>query len=219
MKHVRVSVTADGREAELHPMYDVMANAPFVDYATAMQWNVSEDELGILHYVEGNVEAYREVLEETPEVIEFHLTEADGGSFYAFVYDELTPAVRAMFDTLDRGSMLVVPPIEYPGDGTVTLRLFGRSAAIQAALDGVPDPVDVTVEEITGKMVTPRAVETLLADRQREAVETAHALGYYDVPRSASHEDVAEAINCAPSTANEHLRKAESTLLGAMLSK
>lgn len=60
---------------------------------------------------------------------------------------------------------------------------------------------------------TPEVSGATLSDRQREAVEAGLALGYYEVPREASHEDVAEAIDCAPSTAAEHRRKAEAKLL------
>lgn len=31
MKHVRLELTADGSESEIHPMYDLLANASFVD--------------------------------------------------------------------------------------------------------------------------------------------------------------------------------------------
>ncbi|MBX0287507.1 helix-turn-helix domain-containing protein [Halomicroarcula sp. F28] len=58
---------------------------------------------------------------------------------------------------------------------------------------------------------------SLLSDRQQEAIQTALELGYYEIPRAVSHEDVADHIGCAPSTAAEHLRKAESTLLGSLL--
>mgnify|MGYP002276742734 CR=1 FL=1 len=56
-----------------------------------------------------------------------------------------------------------------------------------------------------------------LTDRQREAVEAGLDLGYYDVPRTTDHEAVADALGCAPSTAAEHLRKAESKLLRAVV--
>jgi predicted DNA binding protein len=59
--------------------------------------------------------------------------------------------------------------------------------------------------------------ESLLTDRQREAVEAANDLGYYEIPREASQEDVAERIGCAASTAAEHLRKAETKLLRSIL--
>nr|WP_284011073.1 helix-turn-helix domain-containing protein [Halomicroarcula sp. YJ-61-S] len=36
------------------------------------------------------------------------------------------------------------------------------------------------------------------------------------MPRTATHEAVADALDCAPSTAAEHLRKAESRVLHAL---
>jgi len=47
---------------------------------------------------------------------------------------------------------------------------------------------------------------------ERSALNTALAVGYDDVPREATHEDVAEVIDCAPSTAAEHLGNAESNV-------
>ncbi|MFB6270658.1 MAG: helix-turn-helix domain-containing protein, partial [Halobacterium sp.] len=56
---------------------------------------------------------------------------------------------------------------------------------------------------------------TALTDRQREVVETAVDLGYYDVPRTAGQDDVAAELDCASSTVAEHLRKAEAALARA----
>jgi predicted DNA binding protein len=54
-------------------------------------------------------------------------------------------------------------------------------------------------------------------DAQREALAAAAALGYYDQPRGATSEDVADELDCATATAAEHLRKAEATLVDAAL--
>ncbi len=51
-----------------------------------------------------------------------------------------------------------------------------------------------------------------------EYIQAALSLGYYGVPRTASHEDVAEELDCAPSTAAEHLRKAEATVIETVFS-
>ena len=65
---------------------------------------------------------------------------------------------------------------------------------------------------------TTAAIEAHLTDRQREVAETAVELGYYDIPRSASQEDIAAELDCAPSTIAEHLRKAEARILRAQFS-
>jgi predicted DNA binding protein len=43
--------------------------------------------------------------------------------------------------------------------------------------------------------------------------------GYYDVPREASRDDVARCLGCAPSTASEHLRKAERRVVSTFLDR
>jgi len=213
MKHVRVTLTAGGREAEVHPMYDIVANAEFVERATAMQWNIADDELGILHYVEGDIEAFEAAVSDVDEVIDYTLEPAGDDAFYAYIWDAMTESLREFFGAIARGGVVVVPPIVYHEDGTVTLSAFGPSGALQKTLAADYSPVELTVEEIGGLSAIGAAAESRLSDRQREAVEAALDLGYYEVPREADHKAVADRLGCAPSTAAEHLRKAESKVL------
>lgn len=219
MKHVRLTFDAGGREADIHPMYDLMSNSGHVERATALQWNYTGEELGILHYVEGDADAFAAVVADVPQVVDFELTRAGEDAFYAYVSDELTPEARAMFEVLAAGTSIVVPPVVYEADGTVSLSVFGPGGDIETAIDFAPDFVDVGVRDVGGMSRLPGLHETVLSDRQRRAVHAGLELGYYDVPRTASHEDVAAAIDCAPSTAAEHLRKAESKLLHAVLGR
>jgi len=216
MKHVRLRLSAGGREDEVHPMYDVVANAEFVGYATALNWNYAGDELGILHYVEGDADRFEAAMRSIPEVLAYDLHRIDEDSFYVYIRDATTESIRALFGVVDRSSLVTIPPIEYHPDGPVTFSVFGPGDQIQAAIESVPDPVAVTVEEITGLQAIPHTVPSALSDRQREAVEAALAVGYYDVPRRGSQADVAERLGCASSTAAEHLRKAESKVLHAL---
>ncbi|MFB6183565.1 MAG: helix-turn-helix domain-containing protein [Haloarculaceae archaeon] len=56
-----------------------------------------------------------------------------------------------------------------------------------------------------------------LTECQRDVVETAYDLGYYDVPRTVSTDDVATELDLDRSTVTEHLQRAERNLLGAVL--
>lgn len=219
MKHVRLRVTANGREAEIHPMYDLWANAPFVERATALQWNPTDEALGMLHYARGDADAFEAAVADVPEVLGYELERAGEDAFYVYIRDATTHSLRDLFGSLTAGGVVIVPPIVYHEDGSVSLSLFGPDTDVQTAVDGIPPPVDVTVEAVSGLGATRPAVETRLTDRQREAVETALDLGYYDVPRTATHEDVADALDCAPSTAAEHLRKTESTVLRSLFDR
>lgn len=217
MQHVRVRVTANGREGEIHPVYGIVTNAPFVEWALALQWNNAGEDLGILHYVRGDADAFEEAIAAVPEVLGYDIERAGEDSFYAYISDDTTASVRELFGSLTTGTIVIVPPIRYNEDGSVSISLFGPDEELQAAVGELPDPIEVTVEAVGGLDSAAPAAEARLTDRQRAAMDAALDQGYYDVPREASHKAVADALGCAPSTAAEHLRKAESKLLHGLL--
>jgi len=198
-------------------MFDLLLSALCVDRATNMHWNYTGEEFGIMHYVEGDIEAFERRIEAVETVTAYELTPAGEDAFYAYVRDATNESLRATFEVVFRDPVVVVPPVEFTESGRVTFSVFGPSGDVQAAVDGLDDSLGVTVTAVTGLEGTPGVVESPLSDRQRDVVETALELGYYEIPREASHEDVAAAVGCAPSTAAEHLRKAEAKLLRSML--
>jgi hypothetical protein len=52
-----------------------------------------------------------------------------------------------------------------------------------------------------------------LTDRQREALVTAHDLGYFDIPRTASLDAVADELGIGASALSERLRRAQAHLV------
>jgi PAS domain S-box-containing protein len=60
--------------------------------------------------------------------------------------------------------------------------------------------------------VTPERLESL-TDRQRESLEAAFRAGYFEWPREADAEEVAESMDITSPTLHSHLRKAQRTLL------
>src|SRR5215216_147273 len=56
-----------------------------------------------------------------------------------------------------------------------------------------------------------------LTSRQRQILLTGYALGYYDVPRRISSDDLSKHLNVDKSTVVEHLRKAEKKLIGSII--
>ncbi|WP_227380356.1 helix-turn-helix domain-containing protein [Haladaptatus halobius] len=57
------------------------------------------------------------------------------------------------------------------------------------------------------------AILTQLTARQQEAFETVYTLGYYMTGSDITMDDLGEAMDVHPSTAWEHLKKAENTIL------
>jgi predicted DNA binding protein len=76
--------------------------------------------------------------------------------------------------------------------------------------------------KLTGLSALEPRQESYLAEltgRQRQALITAYSLGYYDVPRKVSSEEVSRHLNMDKSTFVEHLRKAERKIVAQVISK
>jgi predicted DNA binding protein len=61
--------------------------------------------------------------------------------------------------------------------------------------------------------------ERVLSERQRELIETAVELGYYEVPRECTLTELADHIGVAKSTASERLHRAESAVIRAFVAE
>lgn len=56
-----------------------------------------------------------------------------------------------------------------------------------------------------------------LRARQREVINTAHAIVFYEAPREVSTEEIAADLDRDPSTVADHLQRAERNLLDDLL--
>jgi len=216
MKRVRMTFRPDG--VEVHPVYHLLAGgAEYLSSVELVNWNVAADPAGFLVYAEGDRERFAAALEAIPEVVHQEFISVGADAFYVYHTCRKTPMTDELFETFSNRSLLVVFPMTYHDDGASTATVVGPQTEIQATMDEVPDGLEVDIEAIGGPEVGEEGVLAALSDRQREAVEVALAVGYYETPRQATSEDVAEVLDCAPSTASKHLRRAESRLLQRLL--
>lgn len=215
MRHVKLTIRAP--EGTVHPVFDLITRTESIDRVYGLHWNFSESRLGILHYVKGDFDTYVAELESIPSVLNYDTVRVDDDRFYVYHRCVVSGGARDLFKTFTEGTLLMVPPIEFGEDGSATFSLFGDGAEVQTAIDSVPETVAVDVHEVSGMADTPEVTGATLTARQQQAVEAAITLGYYEIPREASYEDIAEAMGCAPSTAAEHVRKAERKLVRSVL--
>ncbi|MFC7156216.1 PAS domain S-box protein [Halomarina halobia] len=62
-------------------------------------------------------------------------------------------------------------------------------------------------------------LEDRLTDKQKTAIESAYASGYYDWPRKNTAAELADSLGISSPTLHQHLRKAEQKLLEAFISE
>jgi len=217
MKYLRLTARPDPDRAP--GFFHLLAGSAHASEARLLDWNLGPTEAATMLYgVDGDADAFRSSATDTPGIESVDIATAGGERFYMLVEarPSAVPLFRRMVAAMTRAGLVVLTPVVYR-DGRVTGHVVGNPAALQATLDAAPDAVDVTVEEVGRFRGPPTEPATDLSERQREAVETALDLGYYDLPSEATHEDIAAALDCAPSTASEHLKRAEAKLVCAGL--
>jgi predicted DNA binding protein len=181
----------------------------------ALEWH-SDGTYALLYRLAGDdAAALDAVFRDRADVYDYDVIDS-GGQLFAFVHVSERETLSELLAIAESHALILDPPFRYT-DWGVRVTVAGTEAALQAAFAEVTDRIAVEIEW-TGEY-TPDEPGYLgrLTDRQREAVLVAHELGYYETPRATSFEGVADELGCAPSTANELLRRAESVLLDALL--
>jgi predicted DNA binding protein len=178
----------------------------------------SDGTLTLLHRLGGtDIEPLRRALEDHDEVLSYELV-TEGTRTYTFVHVTERETLTELLEVVEEYALLLDPPFQLSEKG-ISVTVAGSDDALQSAFAEVSERIDVDVES-TGVYV-PDEPEYLdrMTDRQYEALVTAYDQGYYETPRTVSFEEVADELGCAPSTANELLRRAESELVDAVLAR
>ena len=199
--------------AAMHPIHRFIDESDAVDRDVLVHGQTVSQQDTFLFYVEGDREPYAAALRAAERITDFEITAVDDAGFYCFLTQEPEAMDNAMFDSFYRTGVIVAPPIEFLPDGVAKLTVVGESAALQAALAAIPEVVDAAVDRVGDFDWRQSVFDPSLTDRQRDAVRAAVREGYYDVPRAAGVDRVADRLGCSTSTAAEHLRKAERNLV------
>jgi len=215
MKHLRIRLTPD--EATIHPLFSTVSGGNAIDGARMVDWNVSDpDEPRLLFAIVGDRDSVSPDLGSMETVEDFEITPVSEGQFYLHVWPEPTPVSRRLLKMYQREDLMLVHPIEYTDDSAY-VSILGDSEVLQRAVDQFSSGLGVNVERVGGLHTTPETLVARLSARQREAVEVGFELGYYQHPREATHEDIADRMDCASNPVTAHLQKAEAKLVAAIL--
>lgn len=104
------------------------------------------------------------------------------------------------------------------GDREANFSLVGPQDAIAGTIDAYEDSgASPDLRRLGGYQGRERPLDRL-TDRQREVIQTAFDMGYYEVPRKVSTADISAELDLDSSTVAEHLQRAERNLLTAHLS-
>lgn len=199
-----------------HPLEEEVLSGLDVERESMLHISLLSDGDGVVIYRgTGDHEALTERLEENPKVVESEIFNVDDEEFNLYVRFKPGSPATDLLEIADENGLILDTPFEFKNGG-VKMTVVGKNERVQESL---PEFMRLTEDAETvlnqvGKYVPEKSdLERALTDRQREVVQAAVEVGYYDNPRQATHEDVAELLDCTASTAGEHLRKAEAKIM------
>lgn len=142
-----------------------------------------------------------------------HVAETDAEHVYVITFQ--APELPASL--ADRSDELVGTCDPQLSDESATMSLVGPQEAISATIrDYETAGISPDLRKLGAYEGRDRPLSDL-TDRQREVLETAYEMGYFEVPRATATEDVAAELDLDPSTVVEHLQRAERNLLKQFL--
>jgi len=211
MRYVELTLRPGGDG--FHPADKRLVDSPDVERVAIHHINQLDDgTIVFLHELRGDIESAREIFETSPEVLAYSISD-DDEELHAYVHLGPNDTLATLFRLPQEYSIVVDTPIECLPDGSIQVTSMADEETITEALGVVPDTVDVELETMGEYHPEKRQLFSLLTERQREILTIAIEAGYYDVPRNATYEDVADELDLAPVTVGEHLRKIESKIL------
>ncbi|GAB7018458.1 bacterio-opsin activator domain-containing protein [Halostagnicola bangensis] len=212
---------------ELEFQIDELAN-PLADLSTAESVMIRFDRLiweGETLLAYGSAEGIpQETFQEKVDQIEGFddvrfLTNGDE----EFEFELVVPAVTSLFETIathggritsitiDNGEFRFVVQLPQGRDTRQIVEL------VRDRHDGVSYLAQRSYDQReTDEIGAQSVLQEGLTEKQRMALETAYAAGYFDWPRGSTGEEIAERLDISPATLNQHLRTAERKFFESM---
>lgn len=132
------------------------------------------------------------------------------------------PLLAELFDAYRNLPVSWQFPLEHTHEGDTTLlrdSMVGAMADLREHVDNYRDidGLDLHIERV--ESFTPGRSRLLdsLTERQREVFRAAFEQGYYEVPREATHADIAADFDCSASAVGRTLQRVEAAFAAAAL--
>jgi predicted DNA binding protein len=214
MRYVRTVIIP--RDGGLHPVDEALADDPNVERNLLHNISLLDDGTAItLFQLSGDMDRARVIADEADEVLDFQLSEGDD---HITVYAHFVPT-QEIIDLLSlfrEYELILDMPLEYAADGALRAHIVGEEDVIREVIPKIPDGIGLNLEQISDYVPEEERLFSMLTERQQETLKAALEVGYYQVPRQATHQDIADYLDRSDGTVGEHLRKIEAKMMAAI---
>ena len=197
-------------EESFHPIAGKLADDPAIHRKAIHSIKLVDDgTIALLGEVEGDLDRYRELVEESPEVITYTISGDESGYVYSQV--EASEQTREVLQRSEAGEFIIQMPIEYTADGGRKFTVVGTEESL-LELSSMLDVGDAEMELVSTGPYVPNTAGVFadLTDRQQEVLTVALDMGYYETPRDATLSDIATTLDVDHGTVGRHIRTIES---------
>jgi predicted DNA binding protein len=204
-------------EAQIfHDYEEIKSGKPMVTAVHGLK-PVGEERLGMLYQYDGDIDAVREDLDEIPKALEYKAEEIED-SVFAYVVWEPREVVNAIVDTLYSHRVIIDYPFRVTIRDELIITLVGVGEDLRKVSYVDHPAVDIKVLRKGEYKPRRRDLLSVLTSRQKEVLQTAVELGYYDESQDAEYKDIADELDVSVSTVGHHIKKAESRILCEVVS-
>jgi hypothetical protein len=216
MRYFDFTITPE--DGAIHPADRLIAQQPGVTRDALMHVNALGDGTGVLLYrLLGDHESLTEAIDGSDDVLAWDLLDVQDDTFHLYLHVLPGEPAGSLIALAQKYALIIDTPLKFTETGGLRTTIIGTHDMLRQALQETPENVRFSVEQAGQYSPQRQDIAALLTERQLEVFQTAIDLGYYQIPRQATHEDIAGELDCAPSTVDEHLRKAESRVLSSLM--
>ena len=123
------------------------------------------------------------------------------------------PSLSSVLSAIGIESGYLFPPIGI-GDGKIKISFLGSEKQVKSFMEKIDElGIRYRVVLLADANFSPISPLNRLTEKQREVLMAAYKLGYYEIPRKITSEELAKKLGIVDSTLVEHLRKAEQRLM------
>lgn len=215
MRYAKCIIISD--DDGLHPVDRQFAEHPDITRELLHNVNLLDDgTLVTLYQLSGDREAIESILEESPMVRMHHLS-GTGNSIHAYIHVEADDRLVSLMSMLREFEFIFDTPLEYTRRGGLRVSIIGELESFQEAIPNVPDGIRLKLLKTGTYEPNTDRLYSQLTDRQQEILNAAVDMGYYSVPRQATHADIGRELDCTGGTVGGHLRKIEAKILSQIV--
>lgn len=216
MRYFQILLTP--KDGGFHHVDTLTAGLSSVQRDAILHLNHLNDGTGVaLFLMHGDPAALEALYREEESVLSYDIFDSQTEGFHAHVHFEPDDPATKLLNIVDRHKLVIDPPLEFTDTGGLRLTAAGPQELVRSAAVDIPDTVDAHLELIGEYEPQRDSLVSLLTDRQQEVLTTAVEMGYYSIPRGATHEDLAADLDCSAGTVGEHLRKIEARVLSELV--